>query len=297
MSLEAASRHYGVHLLVSEKLVRTCSPELLGYFRAVDYVKFAGAKAPTRIFAVDLDCSALLTRRKPRLVNSYQSVSRNHDVAQRRWKREIYREHAKIEKMDPDYAVCKVLASDHNIRRMRAIFHDHFLMEWEKGFLNYEAGEWQVAMDTFSSTERLLHCLQAPRTVVVDGPSVVLLDFMRACKFKAPASWRGWRDFDVDVSAGHVDWRDADNGCWVGTEATISAVPMVQTTKSKPSKWRDNLGKVESMPKAPDFAFLATPGTSPRPETPQPSNGQANFVDLNLAMAQTPDKEDNLTFI
>merc|ERR1712096_276889 len=102
MSLEAASRHYGVHLLVSEKLVRTCSPELLGYFRAVDYVKFAGAKAPTRIFAVDLDCSALLTRRKPRLVNSYQSVSRNHDVAQRRWKREIYREHAKIEKMDPD---------------------------------------------------------------------------------------------------------------------------------------------------------------------------------------------------
>merc|ERR1712232_1357980 len=60
VQLESTTKFYGVMLMMSEDLVRACSDEFAYYFRAIDYVKLQGAKSPTRLFTVDLDCKAII---------------------------------------------------------------------------------------------------------------------------------------------------------------------------------------------------------------------------------------------
>lgn len=56
----------------------------------------------------------------------------------------------------------------------------------------YQQGSWEAA------AEILTHCLTARRDsqgdTVVDGPSRVLLEYMRQYNNVAPPSWRGFRE-------------------------------------------------------------------------------------------------------
>jgi len=175
--LEAATSEYGVRLLLSEPLVRSCDEKLSRHFRPIDHVKLQGSKIATRLFTVDLNPEVLpveseSTARRRRLMNR----------AQERAEREQRKDAIKQDQ----FQVHEIFNTDKSIRRMRDIFLLHFFREFEKGYLNYEAGEWDVAAKVLGRTAGMLE--------VEDGPSRTLLEYMRCFDFQAPIGWPGWRE-------------------------------------------------------------------------------------------------------
>ena len=91
-------------------------------------------------------------------------------------------------KLSRDYDVIGVFKTHRDICDMRGKFTDangaKFNALFQKGILNYEAGEWLVAGGA------LEECLAL---VADDGPSLALLSFMGKTQFVKPHSWRGYR--------------------------------------------------------------------------------------------------------
>jgi len=176
MQLETVTRQYGVMLIMSEALVRACSEQLAYYFRAIDYVKLQGAKTPTRLFMVDLDVHI-----------SLDSSEKTHKDTNK-YRAKQLREEAKLDKLDRRYMVHEVFATDRHIKRMRNGYFLEFFQEFEKGYLNYEAGEWNVAASVLRQTAVMLKAL--------DGPSCTLLEFMALSNYEAPSTWPGYRELE-----------------------------------------------------------------------------------------------------
>jgi len=200
MRLEAVSGFYGVPVLMTEPLVRSCSEQFLYQFRAIDNVKMEGQKNPLRLFTVDLDTDALFVD---------NSAKKRVDKANRFIERRD-REDRKQAKLEDSFQPMDFFNQDRHIRRMRAIYFLEFFQDFEKGFLNYEAGEWDVAARVFGQTAKMLKN-RSWHSDPIDGPSRALLDFMFSYNFQAPASWRGFRELtDRDESKGstHLDQDD-----------------------------------------------------------------------------------------
>lgn len=186
MGLEGMSKHYRALILMSQDLVRACSKDLLPFFRAIDHIKLSGAKSPSRVFTVDLDCSALLVERKGkgRTLTATERHNKRYEDRQRR-------DRLKLERLEDTYRVSEVFATDIHIQRMRAMYHLGFFQAWENGYLNYEAGEWDVARRVFLQTQTMLQ--DHGQQCCVDGPSAALLEYMRETRYEAPLAWPGYR--------------------------------------------------------------------------------------------------------
>lgn len=63
-------------------------------------------------------------------------------------------------------------------------FTDDFFIRFDEGIRRYIEGRWQEAKDWIK--ESLLHKPQ-------DGPSQVLLHYMKGYGYQAPDSWEGFR--------------------------------------------------------------------------------------------------------
>ena len=97
-------------------------------------------------------------------------------------------------KLERGYDVGGVFKGHRDIIDMRAKFTDatgtRFSALFQKGVLNYEAGEWLVARDA------LEECLQL---VQGDGPSQALVKFMANTQFVKPANWLGYRNIGCSL--------------------------------------------------------------------------------------------------
>eukprot|EP00932_Pfiesteria_piscicida_P018587 SRR837773.5434.p1 GENE.SRR837773.5434~~SRR837773.5434.p1 ORF type:complete len:286 (+),score=98.43 SRR837773.5434:94-858(+) len=172
--LEALTLQYKVLILMSEPLARLCSPEMSQCFRTIDRVTLKGGMStPTRLHTVDLngDCA----------VGDYVLPSQGKNQFELR----ALRERAKEDKLSPNFKVVSTFETDEDILKMRRDFPARFFHSFAKGYLNYEAGEWDVARRIFENTRGML-----PE---VDGPSQALLDYMAQLDFQASrATAKGW---------------------------------------------------------------------------------------------------------
>jgi len=175
--LEAATQEYGVTILMSEPLVRSCSSAFSRHFRPVDHVQLRGSTKPTQIFTVDLDADVLSVERFPKRKNPDRRAVRQERARQ------------KLEVLSEAYEVHRQLAADKYVRMMRRPFSLVFFQEFERGFLNYIAGEWSVAAPLFEKTRTMLRSGNGD-----DGPSRAILEYMESHNFEAPLHWPGWRE-------------------------------------------------------------------------------------------------------
>jgi len=176
--LEAVTQEYGVSILVSEPLVRGCNQAFRRHLRAIDHVRFQGTKSPMRLFTVDLDHEVLpVSVGKPKNKGGFVN----------KYKEKEEREQMKAQKLDMHYYPVDVFENDKYVQRMRDRYSLSFNQEFEKGYLNYEAGEWTVAEVMFARTRWMLHDVE-------DGPSKALLDFIQSHSGKPPLEWRGFRE-------------------------------------------------------------------------------------------------------
>jgi len=176
--LEAVTEEYGAGILVSEPLVRWCTLPFQRHLRVVDHVRFQGSTAPMRLFTVDLDHEVLPTRgAKPKSKGGFVN----------KYKEKEEREHLKARRLDMSYQVALVFEHDKYVTRMRDRYTLAFFQEFEKGYLNYEAGEWAVAEEVFTRTRWMLHAVE-------DGPSRALLEFIQSHQGQPPSDWKGFRE-------------------------------------------------------------------------------------------------------
>eukprot|EP00932_Pfiesteria_piscicida_P002817 SRR837773.12739.p1 GENE.SRR837773.12739~~SRR837773.12739.p1 ORF type:complete len:180 (-),score=58.74 SRR837773.12739:114-608(-) len=160
---------------MSEPLMRTCNKGFSRHFRPVDHVQLQGSKKATKLFTVDLNTKALIVNRTLRR----KLGDRRHN--QRR------RQERRLAVLAESYKVQEEFFKDKQIWQMRQHVTLQFFQEFELGFLNYLAGEWGVAAETFRKTRTMRHCN------IEDGPSIALLRFMEGHGFEAPQGWPGWR--------------------------------------------------------------------------------------------------------
>jgi class 3 adenylate cyclase len=181
VQLEEMTMEYDVKILMSEPLVRSCNPRFSRHFRPVDRVQLPGSKTIARLFTVDLDDTTLRVETRRRALKARRS--------QRRQDREI--EKQKMLHIEQDFA----FENDRFIMQMRRQHTQQFFQEYERGYLNYEAGEWDVACEALRRTMFLPRRVTAhfDRQQQLDGPSNVLLTYMGKHGFEAPDDWKGWR--------------------------------------------------------------------------------------------------------
>jgi len=193
--LEGLTTEYGVLILMSEPLVRCCNVPFSRQFRPVDHIKLPGSKLPMRIFTVDLCPEALpvdtaVTDKIKRTAPRYQG-------------RQV-RETLKDVHLMSSYQVWKKFERDMYVQRMRERYSNEFFQLFERGYLNYEAGEWGVASDVFRMTQNMLGKVAGvifKDQSLLDGPSSALLDYMQTLDFQAPPGWPGWRELSDHVQS------------------------------------------------------------------------------------------------
>jgi len=194
MHLEALSLFYGVIILISEPLVRACSVDgIRRHFRAIDKVK-SDLDEPVRVFTVDLDCRALMDGGKAKR----KTAEGPNQSFQRLAYARILRRKQKLEKLENRYVPLDVFNNDRHIQSMRTIYTWHFYQRFERGYLNYEAGEWGVAAEVLQETCFMLKTLKRPGKAAIaqlDGPSRALLHYMMSFDYKAPPGWSGFRKY------------------------------------------------------------------------------------------------------
>jgi len=184
--LSAATIGYGTTILMSEPLARACHPGFRFHFRPVDRVKLSGSTVPTRLFTVDLYVQVL------KIEGNFASIIRKNRRIQERSNRE-----ARLRKvLHPSFQASGFFESDATIKSMREPFPLEFFQEFERGYLNYEAGEWDVAAISFRrACERLSRTeTRCSSYFPEDGPSQALLGYMATYNFQAPSDWKGWRE-------------------------------------------------------------------------------------------------------
>lgn len=175
--LEAATKQYQVFILMSESLSELCSPQMARFLRTIDRVTLKGGMStPIRLQTVDLHAECLET----------EFTYRRTDLNQ--FELRMQREKAKEEKMQESFKVHSLFEKDPDLKSMRKPFPPRFFQLFKKGYLNYEAGEWDVARSVFETTRDFLR--------TTDGPSRALLDFMAQYDYDSSrVTNKGWPNY------------------------------------------------------------------------------------------------------
>eukprot|EP00928_Gymnodinium_smaydae_P047200 TRINITY_DN31488_c0_g1_i1.p1 TRINITY_DN31488_c0_g1~~TRINITY_DN31488_c0_g1_i1.p1 ORF type:complete len:852 (+),score=86.72 TRINITY_DN31488_c0_g1_i1:358-2913(+) len=175
---EASTHIYGVSFVITEAVVKLCSPSIVLLLREIDRARFSESYAdPMALYSMDLDYS-----------NFFRVQSRSSDTCvwdtYSRMRAKRFMSVLKARALETD--VTSGLLEDINFRCMREIYTEEFMMLFSRGYQNFIEGEWQVAMTTFLRTKDMLG--------FDDGPSMTLLEHMEAYSFRAPHSWQGFRE-------------------------------------------------------------------------------------------------------
>jgi hypothetical protein len=180
--LEAATKQFGVSILISHWHIELCDPKVKSFCRLIDHITVKGSKQPMKLYTIDLDVNALEVDHRP-----MERMVRN------RYKVRQLREVQKSEKWSNEFVISDVFRKDPDIRKMRDRFEPEFNQRFDMAFRNYEAGEWAVARDMLDTTRFFLrNVMKGGREE--DGPTAALLNFMKEYEYVSPDNWPGYRE-------------------------------------------------------------------------------------------------------
>jgi len=179
-TLEAATKAYRVNILLSSCFVVLLSANMRAVCRLIDHVSVHGYTGSLRLYTVDLDLNSLdaAADRENQRFKTKELKTMNF----------LERNECKQKKLKASYDVYEHFTADEDISKMR-LRHSSpaFLRKFQMGMLNYESGEWATAKNFFEFT---LLCLKGEK----DGPSEVLLEYMKKFNFEIGKEWPGYRE-------------------------------------------------------------------------------------------------------
>jgi class 3 adenylate cyclase len=174
--LEAATKQYGVRLLLSGSVYRNLSPHVQKLCREIDTITVKGSKLPIQLFTVDIDVSAL----EPKDCK-YGHCTADDKRHQRREKKKIFRDAVSASVITSQ----QIFASDNDIKLMANTVTNDFRIQFQEGYEDYIAGRWSDCAEKLRQALLLL-----PQ----DGPTMTLLSYIESRNCTAPAHWAGFRE-------------------------------------------------------------------------------------------------------
>ena len=167
--MEAASRQFGVSILITRDFFRLLSDPAQERCRQIDVVTVKGSNVPMPIYTYDTFQNQVFPQlRAPK----YSSLSLEEVLT-----RQADNYDASTWETDPDLIQLRCLATP------------QFLKTFEKGFKNYVDGHWNEARTNLEQADRMM----ASNDTGGDGPSRALLRYMEANEWMCPSDWAGHR--------------------------------------------------------------------------------------------------------
>mmetsp|Transcript_67151 Transcript_67151/g.212609 ORF Transcript_67151/g.212609 Transcript_67151/m.212609 type:complete len:594 (-) Transcript_67151:201-1982(-) len=167
--LEAATKQFGVPILISSDFVKLLSEYVREMVRQIDVVTVKGSKQPMGLYTFDVE---------PECIEE-APLGRPGDKP--------------IDDDTPSFDDYEMEFLEHpDLVAMRMPIKEDFLRLFTEGFVAYRDGNWSVAKEILDK------CLWARYDVhgnaMEDGPSNTLLGVMKEHNFVAPPSWEGFRE-------------------------------------------------------------------------------------------------------
>ena len=172
--LEAATRQYGVSILLSGALYNQLSITMKNKCRLIDIVKLKGSNMPIKLYTIDVN---LEIRRKHKQKNK---------IVTDKVKKEIFlkKKNRIREKAILNENIAEEFLNKKSYFELLQTGRDFsFYSKWEEGFEQYIAGNWKEAEKMFEDC--LIHFPS-------DGPCKILLTYIRSKDSKAN-KWPGYR--------------------------------------------------------------------------------------------------------
>eukprot|EP00359_Climacostomum_virens_P001583 CAMPEP_0204898930 /NCGR_PEP_ID=MMETSP1397-20131031/1560_1 /ASSEMBLY_ACC=CAM_ASM_000891 /TAXON_ID=49980 /ORGANISM="Climacostomum Climacostomum virens, Strain Stock W-24" /LENGTH=799 /DNA_ID=CAMNT_0052066823 /DNA_START=1252 /DNA_END=3651 /DNA_ORIENTATION=- len=164
--LEAATKQYGVPLLISGSMYHLFTEDVQEYCRHIDTVTVKGSTVPIELYTSDMDFSPLL----PKSTGQGQSAN-TRDVLKRK---------LTTNQVTPIYLFRK----SRDIRNMRASYTEEFFDTFKLASKAYIDGRWA------ESKQHLEACMNFKPS---DGPTETLMKVMSNTDYIAPEDWNGYR--------------------------------------------------------------------------------------------------------
>lgn len=172
----AATKQYGVWMLISEQVHSLFSDKMKKITRRVDRCTFKGSAVPMNIFTVDLYTSELEPY-SPKITGI--ANKKKARVTQRLSKEELRKD-----LWSGAYKAVRRLKEDQDLREILTGTHPEFVETFETALADYLNGQWKVAKEGF---------LKALKLKEGDGPCMNMIHFIEEYGGVAPADWPGYR--------------------------------------------------------------------------------------------------------
>ena len=180
--LEAATRQYGVSILISGTVFEFLSLELKNMCREIDRVTVKGSIKEICLYTIDVN---LKRPSKKKIKKKKKNLTEGEKIKKYLEKKMLYKSY--FDKVETIIALN--FRTDFFLKNLAIIFENRmsekFYSKFTSGFDNYISGKWQEAKNKFSK------CLQFYPN---DGPTNTLYDFIEKHDFVAPSNWKGYRE-------------------------------------------------------------------------------------------------------
>lgn len=183
--LEAATKYYGVFLLISHALHERFSKRMQRVCREIDKVTVKGSKLPLGLYTVDLgieDLPLVKGGEPSPVVISQSKKEERHGFA----KREIEKNFMDTGKSETDvYRAADFLDIDWKLNAIVKRGESPFKQEFKQGFSLYLQGSWERSREYLERAKKINGG---------DGPCECILSYMKGFNWIAPRDWNGVRE-------------------------------------------------------------------------------------------------------
>jgi len=178
--LEAATKQFGVTLLISGGVYRFSSDAFKKVLRHIDRVTVKGRIQPIGFHTIDTDHESLGLDSKEK--ENMTGIEKRKMNVRRKLERDQRKERIFSQKL----TTSKLLEVDCDYLEMRKPFKQAFYVRWENALQLYLEGQWEMAKPILEETLNMI-----PGRV--DGPSATLLGVISDHDGTSPPTWKGFR--------------------------------------------------------------------------------------------------------
>jgi hypothetical protein len=139
--LEAATKQYGVSLLVSGAIHELFTEEIKMLCREIDTVTVKGSIVPVRLFTVDIDTDQMKEKKDNLHTFSHHDRKKIRDKE----KKMLLEKIAKGRQSTWD-----LYARDKDFKALRQSYDRHFAKKFSEAYRRYIQGDWATAEDMLS---------------------------------------------------------------------------------------------------------------------------------------------------
>eukprot|EP01022_Parablepharisma_sp_SALTPOND_P006658 TRINITY_DN126_c0_g1_i1.p1 TRINITY_DN126_c0_g1~~TRINITY_DN126_c0_g1_i1.p1 ORF type:complete len:841 (+),score=86.73 TRINITY_DN126_c0_g1_i1:4736-7258(+) len=173
--LAAATKQYGVPILISEHMYDKMPKYCRNFCREIDIVKVKGSTIPLKLYTIDLDTTEL--KKKYCKYSGIEVDDRKFERTQRK------KQFITALKNDKENMKNKIIG-DKDVIKMRSGVGTEFCFYFKEGYVNYLKGNWNQCIESFKKA-----LLVRPR----DGPTLTLMAYIESLGCNPPVGWRGYR--------------------------------------------------------------------------------------------------------